>query len=231
MPPTSLRVLIAVSDVAIAEQVALTLNHGRYHARVVERSALTAVIGEWRPHLVVVDLDAGGARVIELVVVERGRVQKLPLIALTRRGDLRTKVAAFDAGADDIMTLPLAPEELVARARALMRRSYGATGELLPVVRVGELELDMLNRCVRVGALETHLTSLELGLLYLLVANEGSVISQGAILDAVWGPDSASGINLIERHVSSLRVKLSRGCDTRRYIETVRGRGYRFSRT
>lgn len=110
-----------------------------------------------------------------------------------------------------------------------MRRSYGATGELLPVVRVGELELDVVNRCVRVGASEIHLTSIEQGLLYLLVTNEGVVLSQDAILDALWGVGSVSGINLVERHVSSLRTKLSSEHIPRRYIETVRGRGYRFS--
>src|SRR5206468_6568319 len=101
----------------------------------------------------------------------------IPALALTRRGDLRTKLEAFDRGVDDIMTLPFSPEELLARVLVLARRAQGAEGHgFRPVIRLGDLEIDILHRTVRAGASELHLTALEQSLLYLLAANTGRVL-------------------------------------------------------
>src|SRR5204863_6902310 len=121
------------------------------------------VLGHWRPHLILLDMDlegVDGARVMNRVGPSAaGGV--VPTIALTRRGDLRTKLLAFERGVDDIMTLPFPPEELLARVIALVRRSYPDAAAFAPVIRLGELEIDILHRTVRAGASELHLTALE----------------------------------------------------------------------
>ena len=147
---------------------------------------------------------------------------------LTRRGDLKTKLAAFEAGVDDILTVPFSPEEFVARTMALMRRTYREAITFMPVLRLGDLEIDILNRRVRAGETELHLTSLEQSLLYLLAANAGRLLTRDEILDHLWGSDYVAESNLVDRHVHSLRVKLQNHARQPRYIATVPGRGYRF---
>ena len=100
------------------------------------------------------------------------------MIALTRRGDLATKLAAFEQGVDDILTVPFPPEEFVARTLALMRRTYRQEFPFRPVLRLGELEIDIVNRAVHVGGHALQLTALDQSLLYLLAANAGRVMSR-----------------------------------------------------
>ena len=121
--------------------------------------------------------------------VRTAQGRHLPVIALTRRGDLKTKLAVFERGVDDILTVPFSPEELVARTLAVMRRSYSEAVEFTPILRLGDLEIDILNRRVRVGGTELHLTSLEQSLLYLLAANAGRLLTRDEILDNLWGAD------------------------------------------
>ena len=140
----------------------------------------------------------------------------------------KAKLAAFAQGVDDILTVPFAPEELLARTLVLTRRTYGAQQPLVPVLRLGELEIDILNRLVRAGDSVLHLTGLEQSLLYLLAANAGQVLSRDAILDALWGMDYVAESNVVDRHVRALRVKLQNDWRHPRFIATVPGRGYRF---
>src|SRR5438477_12685435 len=93
---------------------------------------------------------------------------RIPVVGFTRRGDLKTKLAAFDQGVDDIMTVPFSPEELLARVLVLTRRTYGEKVKLTPVIKIGELEIDILNREVRAGTSSLHLRSVEQSLLHLL---------------------------------------------------------------
>ena len=109
-----------------------------------------------------------------------------------------------------------------------MRRTYGEIGVLTPALKVGELEIDILHRCVRVGGHELHLTSLEQNLLYLLAANAGRLLTRDEILDYLWGTDYAAESNVIDRHIRNLRAKLQNDWKRPRYIVTVPGQGYRF---
>ena len=110
--------MLIVVDQPLANLVALTLNHGKYVTRIAKdavsaRSSLEA----WQPHLLLVDLDADDPESLRLIGQRIGR-QRIPSIALSKRGDLKTKLAAFERGADDILTVPFVPEELVARTLA-----------------------------------------------------------------------------------------------------------------
>jgi two-component system KDP operon response regulator KdpE len=97
-----------------------------------------------------------------------------------------------------------------------------------PVIRFGELEIDILHRRVRADGRDLHLTPLELSLLYLLVANAGQVLTRDEILDALWGGDYAAGSNVVDGQVRKLRAKLRDDWRRPRYIATVPGKGYRF---
>jgi two-component system KDP operon response regulator KdpE len=228
-PRSPARALLVIDQPVLAEVVRLALDHGAYRTRVAQRlEEAVAALRAWRPHLAVVDMDLAGEELSALLGAAAPGGTRLPVIALTRRGDLRTKLAAFERGVDDILTVPFSPEELVARALALMRRAYREALVFTPVLRLGELEIDLLNRCVRVGAAELHLTSVEQSLLYLLAANAGRVLSRDEILDHLWGADYVAESNVVDRHIRGLRLKLQNGWRRPRYIATVPGRGYRF---
>jgi two-component system, OmpR family, response regulator RegX3 len=224
------RVLIVVDLPVVAETVRLTLDHGTYATRrVFDVAAGREAVEHWRPHLAVIDMDLGsGALLKELGLSSDRMTTNLPVLALTRRGDLRTKLAAFEQGVDDIMTVPFSPEELLARMLALTRRAYGGVGTFLPTLKLGEVEIDILNREVRAGSSVLHLTALEQSLLYVLAAHAGRVLTRTELIDAVWGVDFVAGSNVVDRHVRSLRAKLQNDWKRPRFIATVPGRGYRF---
>jgi DNA-binding response OmpR family regulator len=220
---------LVVTDQPLANLIALTLDHGVYKTRTVETiEAGRDEIREWRPHLLLVDVDDERAESLELIGQRVAR-RRLPTIALTIRGDLRTKLAAFEHGADDIVTVPFAPEELVARVLAVMRRTYGDDAvRFTPVIRVAGLEIDLLDQRVKAGASELRLTSLELALLYFLASNPGRTLGRDEILDALWGADYVAESNIVDRHVRNLRVKLKKNSPHSGFIVTVPRKGYRF---
>jgi DNA-binding response OmpR family regulator len=227
-PDGATRVLLVIGDKALANTVYLTLQHLRYVRRVVATVAEgKSAIEEWKPHLLLVDIDVEAGRGIQLID-EALAHEPIAVIALTRRSDLRGKLDAFERGADDYIGIPFVPDDLIARAHAVIRRTHGSAGELVPRLRVGDLEIDLLNRRVLVGAHELHVTSLEQALLYLLAANAGTVLTREQILDALWGTDFVIESNVVDRHVKALRAKLQDDWHKPRYIETVPGTGYRF---
>jgi two-component system KDP operon response regulator KdpE len=224
----AVRVLLVISDKPLANTIDLTLRHGHYVRRTTEtvddaRASMTS----WKPHLLLVDIDTEAGAGIQLIDEARNH-GPMGVIALTRRSDLRGKLDAFERGADDYIGIPFVPDDLVARARAVIRRTHGSAGELVPRLRIGDLEIDVLNRRVLAGDHELHLTSLEQALLYLLAANAGSILTREQILDALWGTDFVIESNVVDRHVRALRAKLQNDWHKPRYIETVPGAGYRF---
>jgi DNA-binding response OmpR family regulator len=220
--------VLVVVDQPLANLVALTLNHGKYVTRIVDNAESgRAELETWRPHLLLVDLDADDATSLALIGL-RVANRRVPTIAFSRRGDLKTKLAAFDRGVDDIVTVPFVPEELVARTLALMRRSYGDGVAFIPVINVAGLEVDLLNQHVKIGKLRPELTAMEQALLYLLASNPGQTLGREEILDALWGADYVAGSNVVDRHVRNLRLKLKDHWRNPRFIGTVPGKGYRF---
>lgn len=222
------RVLLVIGDLAVAKTVDLTLGHVSYVRHTVPTvTAARAALEEWRPHLVIVDIDLESGQAMQLIDDISSR-ERMAAIALTRRSDLRGKLDAFERGADDYVGVPFVPEDLVARAHAVIRRVHGGAGGVVPRLHIGDLVIDVLNRRVHAGDSELHLTSLEQALLYLLAANAGTVLTREQILDALWGADFAVESNVVDRHVRSLRAKLQDDWHKPRYIETVPGSGYRF---
>src|SRR6266545_7404910 len=226
------RVLVVLDQPVVAELIKLTLDHGAFEIQQAASAAEALVVLEQRwPHLVLLDMDlegVNGARVMDRIGPGAPGGAPIPAIALTRRGDLRTKLEAFERGVDDILTLPFSPEELLARVVALVRRAYPAAAAFRPVIRLGELEIDILHRTVRAGTSELHLTGLEQSLLYLLAANAGRVLAREEILDGLWGPDHVVGSNVVDQLLRGLRVRLRNDWRRPRFIATVPGHGYRF---
>jgi DNA-binding response OmpR family regulator len=151
-----------------------------------------------------------------------------PVLGLTRMGDLQTKLQAFDLGVDDILTVPFSPEELLARAIVITRRATGVDLPLIAVIRLGEIEVDIVHREVRAGSSVVHLSGIEQSLLYLLASGRGRTVSREEILDAIWGTDFVAESNIVDRHIRTLRIKLEDDRLRPRFIATVPGVGYRF---
>ena len=223
------RALLVIDQLVLADVVKLALNHGHYSTRVAQtvEEASKVLVG-WRPHLVVLDMDIAGREILERPADTTQESDYVPVIALTRRGDLKAKLTAFERGVDDILTVPFSPEEFVARVLAIMRRAYRDAAVFTPVLRLGDLEIDIRNRRVRAGDAELHLTSLEQSLLYLLAANAGRLLTRDEILNYLWGVDYIAASNVVDRHIRNLRVKLQNHSRQRKYIATVPGHGYRF---
>lgn len=220
------RALLVIDQRVLADVVSLALNHGHSITRVASTGQEAAsAVTDWNPHLVVLDMDIEGNEMLKRFGAATLQDGHLPVIALTRRGDLESRLTAFEQGVDDILTVPFSPEELAARVVAVMRRTYRDAAVFSPLLRIAGLEIDILNRRVRRGDMELHLTSLEQSLLYLLAANAGRLLTRDEILDYLWGGDYVAESNVIDRHIHNLRVKLQNHA---RYIVTVPGRGYRF---
>ena len=178
-------VLLVVDQPVLKGILNLVLNHGVFVTQAATKVADVAdIVRDWKPELAIVDMDIAKGQLIGALANVTSNTKGIAVIALTRRGDLATKLDAFDSGADDILTLPFSPEELVARALAIMRRRHGTTAPFVPCIQIGGLEIDMLNRRVRHGSSELHLTPIELSLFYLLAANTSHTLTRSEIVDA-----------------------------------------------
>jgi len=225
------RALVLHERAPLIDLIELTLNHGLFVVRAAyDGAAAAAIVRDWRPHLAVVDMDNEGSTDL-LAILGASRTLEpsvTPVLGLTRRGDLRTKLRAFDLGVDDILTVPFSPEELLACAIVITRRATGIDRPIVPTITLGEMQVDIVNREVRAGSSVIHLTGIEQSLLYVLASRSGEVVSRDDILDGVWGPDFVAESNIVDRHVRSLRIKLQNDYRKPRFIATVPGRGYRF---
>ena len=225
------RALVLHDRRLVGDMIELTLNHGLYVVRQVTSLAeAEPILDEWVPDMAVIDMDHddSSAILVRLGASNTMRQSITPVLGLTRRGDLKTKLRAFDLGVDDILTVPFSPEELLARSIVITRRASGSDRPLVPTITIGEMRIDIINREVRAGDSVVHLTGIEQSLLYLLASRAGRVVSREEILDAIWGPDFVTESNVVDRHVRSLRIKLQNDYRHPRFIATVPGEGYRF---
>ncbi len=148
----------------------------------------------------------------------------MPIIVLSAIGEEEQKVRALEAGADDYVTKPFGPRELIARLNAGLRRA--GPGEEGPVLSAGELELDLAAHVVRVGGGEVHLTRTEFNLLSTLMGHRGRLMTHAALLREVWGPAYEDDVATLRTHMANLRKKI--GAEGSR-IRTEPGVGYRFA--
>ncbi len=175
--------------------------------------------------LVVLDLGLPGIDGFEVCRRLRARTG-VPILILTARDDEADRVAGLEAGADDYVTKPFSPRELVARVKAILRRAGAAGGRLAfegGALVLGDVSLDHASRTVSAGGEPVELTSREFDLLAALLAHPGVVLGRDRLLELVWGGEFAAGTRTVDVHIAQLRGKLDRPG----LIETVRGAGYK----
>ncbi len=183
---------------------------------------------EANPDLILLDLMLPGIDGLEVCRTLKGDVKTkhIPVIMLTAKGEEVDKVVGFELGADDYLTKPFSPRELLLRVKAVLRRTQAppSSSEEKPL-RFGALAIDLPRHKVFVSDKEIELTAIEFKLLRYLLETKGRVQSRDILLDKVWGYDAFVTTRTVDTHVKRLREKLGKLGD---YIETVRGVGYRF---
>lgn len=215
----------------VVDLIELTLNHGMFMVRAARTLAeAEAILAEWRPHMAVVDMDHDDSSDLLIRLGASNTLERsdTPVLGLTRRGDLPTKLKAFDLGVDDILVTPFSPAELLARSVVISRRASGIDRPIVPTIALGEIEIDIVKREVRAGESVIHLTGIEQSLLYALASRGGQIVTREEILDGVWGTDFVAESNIVDRHIRSLRIKLQNDYRRPRFIATIPGQGYRF---
>jgi DNA-binding response OmpR family regulator len=217
------RVLVVEDDPEIAQVLQRSLRMEGYDVKVTDDG--TKALDETQafvPDLIVLDLGLPGIDGIEVARTLRDDKNDTPILILTARDALDSRVEGLDVGADDYLVKPFERQELLARMRALLRRRPPRG---MAPLRVGDLMLNPDTHEVKRGEREIELTQREFELLEYMMRNERLVISRQKLLDEVWGYDPFSITNTIEVFVSNLRRKLEAGGEPR-LLHTVRGAGY-----
>jgi DNA-binding response OmpR family regulator len=179
-----------------------------------------------RPDLVVLDLNLPGMDGLDVCRTLR-RESSVPIIMLTARVEEMDRLIGLELGADDYITKPFSPRELVARVRAVLRRVRGDL-QTSSIIRMDDLEIDEASRQVQRGGEAIDLTRIEFNLLIILARHPGQVLSRSQLMDQLHGVSNAGYDRSIDAHVKNLRRKLEPDPAEPRYIQTVYGVGYRF---
>ncbi len=219
------RVLVVDDEPQIVRGLKIVLRSAGYAVEAAETKAeALAALASRPPDAVVLDLVLPDGQGVD-VCTEVRRWSRLPILVLSAVGDEREKVRALDAGADDYVTKPFGTEELLARLRALMRRSSDAGGG--PRLSIGELCIDLHDRRVTRAGREVHLTPIEFDLLRVLAQHQGRLVMHRQLLREVWGPEYGEETHYLRVHVAHIRAKLEADPSRPRYLITEPGVGYR----
>jgi two-component system KDP operon response regulator KdpE len=223
------RVLLVDDEVSIQRGMAPLLRSRGYDVTIAGsgREALDAFSRE-RPDLIILDLGLPDMDGIEVCRVVRNHADT-PILILSARGAERDKVAALDLGADDYVTKPFGPEELMARVRAALRRALGQQAPLHGRLQRADLTIDFDRRRVLRGDIEIRLSPKEFELLVLLATQAGRVLTHRAILKSIWGSHAADQPEHLRVLVQQLRRKIEPEPSRPRYILTEPWVGYRFA--
>ena len=221
----AVRILVVDDDRAVRESLRRSLSFNGYSVALAQ-DGLEALdlISSDRPDAVVLDVMMPRLDGLEVCRQLRSTGDDLPILVLTARDSVSERVAGLDAGADDYLPKPFALEELLARMRALLRRTTPDDGES-PAMTFADLSLDPVTREVTRGTRQISLTRTEFALLEMLIANPRRVLTRSRILEEVWGFDFPTSGNALEVYVGYLRRKTEAEGETR-LIHTVRGVGY-----
>jgi len=222
------RVLLVEDEASIADPFAQALTRNGFEA-VIARTASEALrLGaETEPDVVLLDLslpDGDGRDVCR----ELRRISDVPIIMLTARGTVTDRIVGLEMGADDYVVKPFAVDEVISRIRAVLRRSRSVP-PTPTVVTVGDLRLDVGARRALLEGVELELTRKEFDLLARLARDAGRVVSRETLMSEVWDENWFGSTKTLDVHIAGLRRKLGDESAAPRYIQTVRGVGFRFA--
>ncbi|HHT25696.1 MAG TPA: response regulator transcription factor [Firmicutes bacterium] len=220
------RVLVVDDEPAILELVSFNLRKEGYDVLTAsDGNAALSVFRAEKPDLVILDLmipDPDGYEVCRQIRAE----SSVPVIMLTARTEERDRVKGLDIGADDYVVKPFSPRELLARVRAVLRRS--PTWQEEELLAAGDLVIDTERHEVKVAGVQVDLTPKEFDLLKILAESPGKVLERDFLLEKVWGYAFAGATRTLDVHIRRLRQKINDDPTNPRYIETVHGLGYKF---
>jgi len=220
------RVLLAEDDPAIAEPLARALAREGYDVSA-HGTGQEAIDGAAGADLLVLDLGLPDMDGLDVARAIRAQGLTTPVLVLTARADEVDLVVGLDAGADDYVTKPFRLAELLARVRALLRRSHGDAIDV-EELRAQDVRVEVAAHRAFQGERELHLTTKEFELLRVLVQNAGTVVVRETLMREVWGSEPVGSTKTLDMHVSWLRRKLGDDANSPSYISTVRGLGFRF---
>ena len=219
-----MKILVVDDERAVRESLRRALELEGYDVGLASdgSEALEKLEADAQPDAIILDVLMPGTDGLEVSRALRRSGSRVPVLMLTARAEVGDRVAGLDAGADDYLTKPFALEELLARLRALLRRTADGSGEPL---RFADLELDPGTREVKRGGEPIELTRTEFSLLELFMLNPRQVLTRSVIFERVWGYDFGYGSNSLDVYIGYLRRKTEAGGKPR-LIHTVRGVGY-----
>lgn len=227
MAVSGYRVLVVDDEPAIQRTLRTNLRARGYDVSVAETGEdALEIAAESEPDLVILDLmlpDLSGLEVCRALRSDSA----VPILILSARGEERAKVHALDLGADDYLTKPFGMDEMMARVRALLRRSPLATTPASGTVRVGELEMNLDSREVRRAGVKLGLTAREFDVLAYLMRHAGKVVTHRMLLAEVWGPEYGAETQYLRVFINRLRRKIEDDPAHPSYIFTDPGVGYR----
>ena len=232
----SVRVLVVEDEENLASLLRKYLEREGFEVyETLDGSAALEVARRAEPDVVVLDWMLPGLDGVE-VLRELRRFSEAYVIMLTARADEVDRIVGLSTGADDYLVKPFSPGELVARVRAMLRRPRGVASSAQDILEedaplsFGEMTVDPARRQVRLLGEEVPLTALEFELLATLVSRPGIVFSRSRLLERVWGENYFGSDHVVDVHIANLRKKLKEDPSGPRYVQTVRGVGYRFRR-
>ena len=224
MSAAPLKVLIVDDEPPIRKLLRMGLTAQGYDILDAPNGKTALELLKNKPDLVILDLGLPDIQGLELLTLIRARLEGVPIIVLSSRGDEAGKVDALDRGADDYVTKPFGMEELLARMRAALRHQLQAHGER-PAFRVGDLSVDLVRRVVKVHDKEVKLSPKEYDLLRVLVQHAGKVLTHKFLLGELW--DNLTDTQYLRVYVRQLRQKIEADPERPGYILTETGIGYR----
>ena len=222
------RILVVEDDPAILRGLADNLafdSHDVLTASDGERAC--ALIRDQNPDLIILDLMLPRLSGYEVCRRMRGEGVTTPIIVLTARGEEADRVLGLDLGADDYVTKPFSIRELLARVRAILRRVHPST-RMPDELRFDDVVIDFRRYEARKGSVALELTRKEFGVLRLLAARAGEVVTRDELLNEVWGYESTPTTRTVDNHIASLRAKLEASPAQPRHLLTMHGVGYKW---
>lgn len=225
------KILIIEDEPNIRELVLYNLKANGYEGIEAEDGYMgMAMIHKEKPDLVLLDIMLPGKNGYDICKELRDEGNKTPIIMLTAKTEEIDKVLGLEFGADDYISKPFGIREMIARIKAVLRRYDHIHEEMPPgehILTIDDLEINIERHQVKVGERLVDLTLKEFELLCYLAENRGRVLTRDQLLDKVWGIEYAGETRTVDVHIRYLRKKLGQGGDEEKYIETIRGRGYK----